>query len=1046
MIKVDSFKDLVIYLGFQKEEGEVYSKNFSSCSLKVDFANKRMIYPEEQNLIVNDKTTSNFEKDENFVVFECVHRLLEKGYRPEHIELEPKWQLGRDAKGGKADIIVKNPDNSVLIIIECKTAGAKFNEEFKNTEAYGGQLFSYWQQEGSTDWLVLYASDWKDFKLSYKAPVIRCKDDENILKMAKNDSNILVYQKAQNDIEKHTVWKETYKLQWLDNVVFDEESVAYKIGIPPLRKSKLVEFKPEDKIVNRFEEILRHNNVSDKENAFNRLVALFICKLVDEITKQDNDEVDFQYKQGTDTYESLQDRLQRLHQQGMEEFMKEKIFYVEADYAEKLFSQYTGQKRKAAIADLNNTIRILKFYSNNDFAFKDVHNEDLFFQNGKILVEVVQLFQPYRIVYTSKHQFLGDLFEKLLSNGFKQNEGQFFTPIPITRFIWDSLPLKTYIKNNGLPRVIDYACGAGHFLTEAVEAINAATNQEDSSWVSNHIYGVEKDYRLARVSKISMFMNGAGGSCITFGDGLENYPAKEITNNSFDILVANPPYAVEGFKAHLKIRNNSFELISKISDDGKEIETLFIERAAQLIKPNGMAAIVMPDPILYKPYTSYIGAREILLKNFKFKAIVRLKGKTFSATGKETAILFLEKYAEPPVYYKLAEDFVSAVTNNLSLEDWTDKEIFESYIETIGVNVDLYKSLMEGIVDWQEIWEDSYLVEYCESFATVNIAAPKNATAEECEALRIQKFTEYFREVEKQKLFCFFMVHGQTTILIEAPKDISEQKKFLGYTWTDRQGFEGIVVNVPGGQMYDDKNRYNDDTLAGIIRQMYEKSEAEISEKNSKFAKIIKLEDAFDFIQSTFNVVIAPNANVKNDVKSQYPLIKLNNPNMFELCIGKRVLKSEISETGKYPIYSANVMEPFGRIDKLDLKSFDKDSVLWGIDGDWMTAFLEKGIEFYPTDHCGVIRVLTPEVNPYYLSMILDIIGRQYGFSRSYRASTERVAAVRIPLPPTEVQSDVVKAGKKVFKEFHTSRMSIDSYRDKILNIMYKFKILEEII
>lgn len=114
-------------------------------------------------------------------------------------------------------------------------------------------------------------------------------------------------------------------------------------------------------------------------------------------------------------------------------------------------------------------------------------------------------------------------------------------------------------------------------------------------------------------------------------------------------------------------------------------------------------------------------------------------------------------------------------------------------------------------------------------------------------------------------------------------------------------------------------------------------------------------------------------------------------------------------------------------------------------DGDWMTAFLKKGIEFYPTDHCGVIRVLDPEVDPYYLSMILDIIGRQYGFSRSYRASTERVAAVRIPLPPKEVQETVVKAGKKVFKEFHSSQMSIDSYRDKILSIMYKNKILEEI-
>lgn len=53
--------------------------------------------------------------------------------------------------------------------------------------------------------------------------------------------------------------------------------------------------------------------------------------------------MEFQYKPGTDTYESLQDRLQRLHTQGMEEFMKEKIFYVAADYAERLFMQYTGK-------------------------------------------------------------------------------------------------------------------------------------------------------------------------------------------------------------------------------------------------------------------------------------------------------------------------------------------------------------------------------------------------------------------------------------------------------------------------------------------------------------------------------------------------------------------------------------------------------------------------------------------------------------------------------------------------------------------------------
>ena len=625
MIQLDNLKDVLAKIGFVKDSiGNYYKRNYDTCIVVVDFDNKKIIYPEDKGLKVNDKTTSNFDKKENFVVLECVCRLLEKGYRPEHIELEPRWTLGHDPKGGKADILIKDAEGKSLLIIECKTAGVEFNKEKKNTEEDGGQLFSYWQQEISTRWLALYASDWNDEGLSYKCLVINCTDDANIAKMAEKDNDVKIFSKARNDKERFDVWEETYQKQWLDDVIFNEESQAYKIGIPPLRKKKLKDFTPDDSIVNRFEEILRHNNVSDKENAFNRLVALFICKLVDEIKKQDFDIVDFQYKQGQDTYESLQDRLQHLHQQGMEEFMKEKIFYVEADYAERLFKQYTGRQRKAAIEDLNRTIRILKFYSNNDFAFKDVHNEELFYQNGKILVEVVQLFQPYRIVYPFKHQFLGDLFERLLKNGFKQNEGQYFTPTPITRFVWDSLPLQNYINEHDLPRVIDYACGAGHFLTEAVEAINSVRPDGDNSWVEKHIYGIEKDYRLARVSKISMFMNGAGGCNIIFGDGLENYPEKDITPSSFDILVANPPYAVNGFKTHLKLKNDDYTILDTFTSTSKEIENLFIERMVQLVKPCGLAAVVLPNGVLNNSLDCYTAARKLIYENFYLRSIVDL--------------------------------------------------------------------------------------------------------------------------------------------------------------------------------------------------------------------------------------------------------------------------------------------------------------------------------------------------------------------------------------------------------------------------------------
>lgn len=351
MIDLYNFKEALQAMGFIKSSvGDYYEKRFGSFRMAADFDNKKLYYPE--GMETNDNTTTNFSHNENFVVFECVNRLMEKGYLPEDVELEPRWRLGHESKSsGKPDILIRDKNGDNLIIIECKTAGKEYRKEKANTETDGGQLFSYWQQDNG--------------------------------------------------------------IKWLPDLLFSEDSQAYQIQLKPLRKKDLKGFTADDKIVNRFEEILRHNNVSDKENAFNRLVALFICKLVDEIKKQDYEEVAFQYKY-TDTYETLQDRLQLLHQQGMKEFMEEDIFYVPDDYAENLFSNYTGQKRKAAIEDLKKTIRILKFYSNNDFAFKDVHNEELFYQNGKILVEVVQLFQPYRIVYPSK-QFLGDLFEQLLN-------------------------------------------------------------------------------------------------------------------------------------------------------------------------------------------------------------------------------------------------------------------------------------------------------------------------------------------------------------------------------------------------------------------------------------------------------------------------------------------------------------------------------------------------------------------------------------------------------------------------------------------------------
>ena len=64
--------------------------------IKIDFSKEKIEYGSKIKL--GDLTTSNFENSENFVVLECVNRVLEKGYAPDRLSLEHKWPMGRKEK------------------------------------------------------------------------------------------------------------------------------------------------------------------------------------------------------------------------------------------------------------------------------------------------------------------------------------------------------------------------------------------------------------------------------------------------------------------------------------------------------------------------------------------------------------------------------------------------------------------------------------------------------------------------------------------------------------------------------------------------------------------------------------------------------------------------------------------------------------------------------------------------------------------------------------------------------------------------------------
>ena len=184
MITKENFKSLLKTLSFA-EEDNIFKKSFSEADLIVDFDKQTIIYPENKGLKVNERQTCNFSSNENFVVFECVHRLLMKGYKPKHLELEPRWKVGHGASGGRADILVRDQQNKPLLLIECKTADGELEKAWNNTRRDGGQLFGYVQQIHETQFLCLYASDFANGAIHIEQRIISHKDNPKILEQNK---------------------------------------------------------------------------------------------------------------------------------------------------------------------------------------------------------------------------------------------------------------------------------------------------------------------------------------------------------------------------------------------------------------------------------------------------------------------------------------------------------------------------------------------------------------------------------------------------------------------------------------------------------------------------------------------------------------------------------------------------------------------------------------------------------------------------------------------------------------------------------------------
>ena len=1052
MITKENFKKVLGQLNFTQDK-KIFTKIFGDDSenkLVADFENESLTFPE--NLKIQRQTITNFSAPENFVVFECIARLLDKGYSPENIELESPIHGGHHDVIGYSDIRVTDNNNQTFLIIECKKSD-EFDYFWNRTLKDGSQLFNYFNSYRSARALCLYTSDFSDDAgLSYKSNIISLVDNEKYLTDNKNLKSFKeVQERGGLKEEFFDVWAKTYNLEFDEQGIFEKDIEAYTIGKLKYTAGDLIE--PKDNSIqkkyNEFATIMRRHNVGSHENSFDKLVNLFLAKIVDETYNPE--ELKFRWKGVThDDYFSLQDRLQKLYKIGMEKFLNEEVTYIDNNDVSNAFHFFKNDP-DATRDKILEYFRRLKFFTNNDFAFLDVHNEKLFYKNSTILKEMVQMLQNIKLKTAEQNQFLGDLFEGFLDKGIKQSEGQYFTPLPIVKFLVSSLPLEKIIsESDDIPFAIDYACGVGHFLTEYAEEIKklskkiSAINPKE---YNARTVGIEKEYRLSKVAKVSAFMYGHNEIKIIYGDALT--PHENLKDDNFSVLVANPPYSVKGFLDTLtEDERNNFTLSKFVSDTSKNnsIETFFVERAKQLLKSGGVAAIILPVSILTNE-NIYEPCREIILKYFKIVAIVQLGSGTFGKTGTNTVTLFLQRRNTVPddaEHYKNRVDawFKSDDTKN---KIFCDNEIIKNYCNFCKINFDEYKNWLTGdCLPTAEIFH-AY-VENFKNDSEYKKIARKNVP-EDVRTAELEKFiNNKIKSSEKKKLFYFWLAsdeNSDSVVIVKAPDSKDEIKKFLGYEWSNSKGSEGIkyigaaqnIISEISTPLFNPNDFDDVEKINLIIRKNFIGENISVPDSLADFVSIHRLRDLINFTNVDFNkaIKLTPTRNIVADEGKT--IYKLNSRD-FEISIGKRVLSTEIVENGKYPVFSANVFKEFGRIDKLNIDDFSLPSVIWGIDGDWMVNVIPANIKFYPTDHCGVLRVRTDKILTEYLAFVLRVEGEFEKFSRSNRASIERIKSLSVQIPPLDVQ-------QKIISRFNAIDSAIKQREQNILkldeNIKNKF-------
>lgn len=319
--------------------------------------------------------------------------------------------------------------------------------------------------------------------------------------------------------------------------------------------------------------------------------------------------------------------------------------------------------------------------------------------------EILRRLKPFSLK-SDDVDIKGRAFEEFLPSQLRgKGLGQYFTPRPIVNFMCDLAEVS--LKDT----VLDFACGSGGFLIKAYEKMKSEVDilpegtlkrigttraQVIEDIKSKQIFGIDAEPRAARTARMNMLLWG-DGKCVVRGNALadadssgEPYAIQEyspdVEGSGCTLILANPPFGARESKQEILKR---YVFGSKLrSRKSQKTEVLFVERALDLLRPEGRLLIVLPTGLLSAD--SYSDLRAHILQRAWVRAVVNLPTHTFVQSGVptvNTVVLYLQKFPEKTaelIAKEIGGSNASDFRKLLSQVPELDYEIFMANSEDVG--------------------------------------------------------------------------------------------------------------------------------------------------------------------------------------------------------------------------------------------------------------------------------------------------------------------------------------------------------------------------